>query len=276
MNELRIDGLTPQTLQSASKSWWDGLFTRLLLDAIPLDTCQLVELDCGMAAAAHSLLPSLPEARYLGLDFNPQRLADAKNEMEGARIAPRCDLRLAPATGVPLEDAAADVVLSVMALQHMQDVPAVLEETRRVLRANGRVVAVEPDNLGQRFYFDGVLEEINHVMHGLCLRARVARQPSDIAIGPRLPEMLRAGSFQRIRMQAHVVHSSRLETAKAFFSRLHRVVETAAREAGIDAEDEAVTACQAAIDRCKFADIPARLGHSSHTVPVFLCVGVKA
>jgi len=167
------------------------------------------------------------------------------------------------------------VVLSIMSLQHIPDVPAVLGEASRVLRPGGRVVAVEPDNLGQRFYFDGVLEEINHLMHVLCLKARVARQPADIAIGPRLPEVLRAASYHGLRMQAHVVHSSRLESAKDFFTRLHRVVETVAQEAGIDPEDEAVAACAAAVNRCQFADIPKRLGYSSHTVPVFLSIGFK-
>ena len=77
------------------------LFTRLLLDVIPLDCKQLVELDCGLAAAAHTLLPSLPDARYLGLDFNPERLAEAKSELVQARIAPRVQLRLAPSTNIP-------------------------------------------------------------------------------------------------------------------------------------------------------------------------------
>jgi len=275
MSVLRIDGLTPQTLQSSSKSWWDGLFTRLLLDAIPLDTRQIVELDCGLAAAAHTLLPSLPEARYLGVDFEPQRLAEAREQMAGARIATRSELRLAPATSIPLDDNAADVVLSIMSLQHMHDVPVVLAEATRILCAGGRFVAVEPDNLSQRFYFDGVLEEINQVMHTLCLKARVARQPADIAIGPRLPEMMRAAAYHHIRMVAHMVHSTRMETASAFYKRLRRVAQVAAEEAGIDPEDEAVTACEAAINRCLFADIPKRLGYSSHVVPVFLCLGVK-
>jgi ubiquinone/menaquinone biosynthesis C-methylase UbiE len=276
VNDLRIDGLTPSTLQSSSKSWWDGLFTRLLLDAIPLDTRQIVEIDCGLAAAAHTLLPSLPEARYLGTDFNPTRLADAKAQMEGARVAPRMELRLAPAANVPLEDGKADVVLSIMSLQHIADLPQVLAEASRVLRPGGRFVAVEPDNPGQRFYFDGVLEEINQVMHALCLKARVARQPADIAVGPRLPGLLRTASYHDIRMVAHVVHSSRMETANAFFTRLRRVASTVAQEAGLDPEDEAVATCEQAINRALFADIPKRLGYSSHIVPVFLCVGLKA
>jgi len=273
---LRPDGLTPQTLQSASQSWWDDLFTRLLLEVVPLDTRQIVELDCGLAAAAHTLLPALPDARYLGVDSDPERLAEAKAQLEGARIAPRAELRLTPATAIPLEDGAADVVLSIMSLQHLPDLSAVLAEANRVLSSGGRLVAVEPDNLGQRFYFDGVLEEIDQVMHALCLRARVARQPSDIAVGPRLPALLRTAGFHDIRMVAHVVHSTRVEAASAFFARLHRVAGSVAREAGIADDDPAVVACDQAINRSLYADLPKRLGFSCHAVPVFRSLGVKS
>lgn len=267
--------ITPQRLQSSSKTWWDEHFTRLLLDAIPLDVKQIVELDCGMAAAAHSLLPSLPDARYLGVDPNPERLAEAQATLDRSRIHPRAELRLAPATNVPLDENSADVVLSIMSLQHLPDVPAVLNETSRLLMPGGRFVAVEPDNLGQRFYFDGVLEEINQMFHALCLKARVAKQPSDIAVGPRLPSLLREARFQQIKMIAHMVQSSRVESASDYFQRLGRVAETIAQESGLDAGDEAIEACKEAITRAQFAGIPKRLGFSCHMVPVFLCWGRK-
>ena len=176
---------------------------------------------------------------------------------------------------MPLDDGAADVVLSIMSLQHTPQVPAVMAEALRLLRPGGRLIAVEPDNLGQRFYFDGVLEGVNQSMHALCLKARVARQPSDIAIGPRLPEIMRTASFHRIDMVAHVVHSSRLETANDFFTRLHRVARSIAGESGINVNDEAVETVVSAANRALYADLPRRLGYSSHTVPVFRCRGTK-
>jgi SAM-dependent methyltransferase len=272
---LRLDGLTPRSLHSSRKSWWDGVFTRLLLDAIPLDTCQLLEVDCGLAGAAHSLLPSLPEARYLGIDFNPERLAEAKAEIEGSRVAQRVELRLALATGLPVPDASVDIWLSIMSLQHHGDVPAVLTEAVRALRPGGRVVAVEPDNLGQRFYFDGGLEEISAAFHNLCLKARVARQPSDIALGPRLPSLLFEAGLLRTQMIAHLVSSTRVETANSYFSRLRRVAENIAADAGLPADSDALEGCQQAIKRCMFSGLPKRLGTSSHIVPVFICVAHK-
>jgi SAM-dependent methyltransferase len=272
--EFRINGMTPQT-QGTTQSWWDEPFTRLLLDAIPLDVEQILEIDCGMAAAAHTLLPSLPNARYVGVDFNPERLAECKKQLEEGKIGPRAEVRLAPANSLPLDAASVDVVLSIMSMQHMTDVPEVLAEAQRVLRPRGRFVAVEPDNLGQRFYFDGVLEEIDSVFHTLCLRARVVRQPADIALGPRLPALLREAEFHSIRMRAHLVNSSRVESASDFFGRLQRIAETVAAESGLEPDEQALEDCEQAINRCQFTGMPKRLGFSAHTVPVFLCVGRK-
>ena len=270
-----VNGLTPRAQQSSRKSWWDDRFTRLLLDVVPMNTRLLVELDCGLAAAAHVLLPSLPQARYLGVDFDPARLAEAKAQLAGTRAQQRCELRLVSAASLPLDDAGCDVVLSVMSLQHRQDVAEVLSEAARVLEPGGRLVAVEPDNLGQHFYFDGVLEEINATFHALCLRARVSRQPADIALGPRLaPLVLRAG-LHRIKVVAHMVYSSRMEPATDFCNRLERVARATAEEAGMAPDDPAVQGCEQAVKRCLFAGLPKRVGFSCHIVPVFLCVGLK-
>lgn len=269
------DGLTPRALQASRKNWWDERFTRLLLDFIPLSTHMMVEVDCGLAAAAHVLLPSLPQAMYLGVDYNPERLAQARGELLGTRLEQRVELRLVSPESLPMEDASCDVVLSVMSLQHRPDVPAVMKEASRVLEPNGRMVAVEPDNLGQHFYFDGVLEEINTVFHALCLRARVSRQPADIALGPRLPVLMRGAGLHRIRLVPHMVYSSRMESATDFCHRLERIARTIAAEADLEQDDPLIDECDQAIKRCLFAGLPRRLGYSCHLVPVMLCAGKK-
>ncbi len=274
--DLRIDGLTPQTLQSSHKSWWDKSFTRLILDAIPFDARLLVELDCGLAGAAHAILPSLPEARYLGLDFNPERMAEARAQLDGSGIVGRAELRLAPPTAIPLPDEAADVVLSVLSLQRTQDVPGALAEGLRVLKPKGRIVCVEPDNLGQRFYFDGGLEEVTAVFHALTLKARVARQPADLALGPRLPGLLSEAGFLGVRVYVHMVASAQMETAAAYFARLGRIARAIAGEAGLPTEGELLEPCDTAIRRSLYSGMPKRVAYSCHLVPVFLCVGFKA
>ncbi len=272
---LLHDGLTPETLRTSHKSWWHDAFTRLLLEAVPPHTRQLVELDCGLAGAAHALLPMLPEARYLGCDLDPERVNGARRELAAASLEARAEVRLAAATALPLGDGEADLVLSVMALQQQPQLGAALAEAARVLRAGGKLVAIEPDSLGQRLYFDGGLEEVSQAFHALALRARVARQPADLALGPRLPACLVEAGLHRVRMTTHAISSTALEAASAFFGRLQRAAEQLALESGLAADDPLVLACGAAIRRCLYSGLPKRVGYSCHLVPVFLCVGVR-
>jgi ubiquinone/menaquinone biosynthesis C-methylase UbiE len=272
---MHADGLTPQALRTSPRSWWDDSFTRRLLDFIPLDTTRLVELDCGLAAAAHVLLPSLPNATYLGLDPNPDRLAEAQREIVGTRLKGRVELRQMEHGPLPLEDGACDQVLSIMSLQHQHDVPGLMGEVLRVLSSGGRLLAVEPDNLGQRFYFDGVLEEISTVFHALSMKVRVSRQPADICLGPRLAQLMRDAGFTRIRVAVHMVQSVRQEPAASFCGRLKRIARSIATEAGLAPGHALVKACDEAIKRCQFAGLPKRVGYSCHLVPVFLCTGRK-
>jgi len=272
---MPTDGLTPQAMASSSRHWWDETFTRLLLSEIPLDTGLLVELDCSTAAAAHLLLPSLPRARYLGIDPRPDRLAAAKQGVEQTRVADRVALRLGHAETLPVGDGEADVVLSVMALQHQPRTESVLREALRALRPGGRFVAAEPDNLSQGFYFDGLLEEVTRMFHDLTLRVRVARQPADIAIGPRLPMLARGAGYQHIRVVAHAVHAARMESASHYCDRLVRIAETLAREGDLPPDDKRLSACVEAVGRCRFAGLPRRVGTSCHLVPVFVVSATK-
>jgi SAM-dependent methyltransferase len=271
---LQVDGFTPQGL-SSTKSWWDESFTRLLLDAIPADARTLCELECGTAPAAYRLLTSLPDARYFGFDSRPDRLADGRAALEGQSLAARMELRLGAPGGLPLPDASVDALISLMALQGQPALPAVLSDAVRVLRPGGRLIAVEPDNLGQRFYFEGGLEEVSQAFYALALRARVARQPADIALGPRLPGVLAEAGLLHAQLRVHLVASARQESAQAFFGRLQRVAHSLAEECGVPAADDRAVACEAAVRRALFAGLPKRLGHSCHLVPVFLCVAQR-
>ena len=176
---------------------------------------------------------------------------------------------------MPLPDASVDVLISLMVLQRQPAVTEVLADAVRVLRPGGRLLAVEPDNLGQRFYFDGGLEEISQAFYGLALRARVARQPADIAVGPRLPALMQEVGLLQVQLRAHLIGSARQESAQAFFGRLQRVMQSLVDECGVSPDEEQVTACDVALRRALLAGLPKRSGHSCHLVPVFVCAGQR-
>jgi ubiquinone/menaquinone biosynthesis C-methylase UbiE len=254
------------------KSWWDDRFTRLLLSQIPSDCRQLVDYGCGQANAAYSLLPALPDAHYIGLESDADQLREAERQVASTRYAPRVSLRVLDGLELPVADGLSDVFLSVMRLQHCEDIKAMLSaEVPRVLAEGGRFIAVEPDNLGQRFYFDGVLEQLDQCFHTFCLRARVLRQPADIALGPRLPQLLKRYDYRDIGVELHLVGSTRYETAKSFCDRVLRITDQTAQMAGIYEQAEEYQAVLAEVRRFQFTGLPKRLGYSAHLVPAF-CV----
>jgi hypothetical protein len=85
-------------------------------------------------------------------------------------------------------------------------VGAALAEAARVVRLGGRVIAAEPDNLGQRFYIDGPLDPLTTAVHGLTSRVRRARLPADIAIGPRVASSLVSAGLRGVISRVHAVH----------------------------------------------------------------------
>src|SRR5687768_3825931 len=102
-----VDGLTVQELRS-SREYWDDRFTRELLDGIPSGATMLVDIGCGLARAAHEFLPHRPGLRYVGVDIDPGRLAEAGRELAGTAIASRARLLRAAGERLPLADGAVD------------------------------------------------------------------------------------------------------------------------------------------------------------------------
>ncbi len=188
------DRPTAQELRKTREAWWDESFTRTLVECFPSDPSLLVDVGCGLATAADRLLPGLRALSYLGIDVDRGRLSEAEGDLAGAPWASRVRLAAGTAEALPVGDALVDVALSVATLQHLRDVPTALAEMVRVLRPGGRLIAAEPDNLGQRFYFDRPLDEFNRAYQELTAVCRAARRPADLSIGPDRRPAPRLGS----------------------------------------------------------------------------------
>ena len=95
-----------------------------------------------------------------GVDLSPRMLAVSRRRVQAAGYS-NVDLREADARHLPFPDNSFDVVFNsyMLDLIPLADMPGILQEFRRVLRANGRLVLVnlsKPDErhrtLGERFY----------------------------------------------------------------------------------------------------------------------------
>ena len=107
---------------------------------------RLLDLGCGIG----NLLIALGERidfrqPSVGVDVSPDLIHIGEREIEAARLQDRIRLQLAPATRLPFEDAAFDVVITSHVLKHLDDeaLRTSFREVVRVLRPGGRFLLWE-------------------------------------------------------------------------------------------------------------------------------------
>lgn len=96
--------------------------------------------------------------RVIGIDFAPQMIERAGENVAKAGVADSVELRLEDMTNTQLPDASADVVVSNCVITLCPDKPATYREAFRLLRSGGRVAISDivfteqiPSELQQRF-----------------------------------------------------------------------------------------------------------------------------
>ncbi|MER5352191.1 methyltransferase domain-containing protein [Kitasatospora sp. NPDC002551] len=103
----------------------------------------VLDLGCGPATDLGVLArAAAPGGRVIGVDSDPGMTRRALARTAGL---PGTGVLTADVHALPLPAGSADRLRTDRVLQHVEDVPAVLAEARRVLRPGGRLVMAEPD-----------------------------------------------------------------------------------------------------------------------------------
>jgi SAM-dependent methyltransferase len=249
---------------------------------IPTLELMVVDVACGLAWSALTLLPERPEWDFLGLEPDEQRCTLARRAALGSPIGGQVRLEVGRATAIPLGNRQADVILVAMALQGASLVGPALREIHRVLRPGGAVVVVEPDRFAQQFWFDGVLDPVNDRFRALCRAVddavaqrrgtTDAADRSGIALGPRLPRLLAQAGFSPGRVAVHPIQGSQVESMAVFARRMRAHTASMAGTARLPADHPAVAATSAAIDAAEQQIGPGVVALSSHLLPLFVAV----
>ena len=113
----------------------------VLADLIPLGKRDIIELGCGAAQLARSLLSRFPDSRVTGLEVDERQ--HAKNL---ASLQPGLSFVASGAQAIPFADASFDVALMLKSLHHvpMPLLEQALAEVGRVLRPRGHLYVSEP------------------------------------------------------------------------------------------------------------------------------------
>ena len=112
-----------------------------LVQHLPADAARILDLGCGPGQVAAAVAPARPGARVYGLDIAARMLVEARRRLP-ANLASR--LTRADASRLPFEAGVFDAVTAHSFLYLVPDRSAVLAETWRVLRPQGRIVLMEP------------------------------------------------------------------------------------------------------------------------------------
>ncbi len=94
----------------------------------------ILEIGPGPGHVAERLLAQLPEARWTGLDVDPEMLEAARGRLARAGLADRAALVEGDVAALPFEDAVFDLVVTSLSAHHWPDAEAGFREVRRVLR----------------------------------------------------------------------------------------------------------------------------------------------
>jgi ubiquinone/menaquinone biosynthesis C-methylase UbiE len=107
---------------------------------------RVFDLGCGIGNILIALAEHIDFTHpATGVDISPDLIRIGEREIAGAGLRDRIELRVAPATRLPFEDGAFDVVLTSHVLKHLDDdtLLASFREVARVLRPGGRFLLWE-------------------------------------------------------------------------------------------------------------------------------------
>jgi ubiquinone/menaquinone biosynthesis C-methylase UbiE len=107
---------------------------------------RVLDLGCGIGNILIALAEQIDFTHpATGVDISPDLIRIGEREIARAGLRDRIELRVAPATRLPFEDGAFDVVLTSHVLKHLDDdtLLASFREVARVLRPGGRFLLWE-------------------------------------------------------------------------------------------------------------------------------------
>jgi len=123
-------------------------YRRILSSAAVTREDRVLDLGCGIGNILIALAERIDFVHpAAGVDVSPDLIRIGQEEIARAGLQDRISLQVAPATRLPFEDGAFDVVLTSHVLKHLDDetLLASFREVARVLRPGGRFLLWEFD-----------------------------------------------------------------------------------------------------------------------------------
>ncbi|MFT4890335.1 MAG: ubiquinone/menaquinone biosynthesis C-methylase UbiE [Halobacteriales archaeon] len=112
---------------------------------------RILEIGCGGGQALVDIADSVgPGGRVVGLDASPRMVERARDRIHGSDVSDGAAVTLGDARSLPFKEGTCDAVYMAETLElfSTSEMTSVLDECRRVLRADGRLVVASMDRAG--------------------------------------------------------------------------------------------------------------------------------
>ena len=167
----------------------------------------VLDVGCGQGHWGRLLdVVTAPEATTVGVDFEPEWVAEAARQAQTAGLVDRFRYQEGSAGSLPFTDRSFDLVTCQTVLIHVPDPEAVIAEMVRVTKPRGLVLAAEPNNRAGLlveeapaldFGSDGPARRLTFYL--TCARGKVALGEGDDSVGDRVPGYFAAAGLQSIQ-----------------------------------------------------------------------------
>lgn len=106
------------------------------LDIYPHE--RVLDIGCGTGSLLRQLLHLFPAANYVGLDPSVEMLKIARQKLPTS-----VELQVSSAHRLPFSDESFDVIISTSAFHYFRQPTQVLQEVKRILKPNGRLIITD-------------------------------------------------------------------------------------------------------------------------------------
>lgn len=138
----------------------DDYFRRVLVPLFGLlENSIILDVGCGLGFIGTKLWEFVPKGKVIGVDLDSKLIEEAKRRA-GVRGMGNLDFRVGNAYELPAEDNSVDLSICQTLLMHLNEPLKGIAEMKRVTKAGGRIIAIEPD-YASFSVFDTAYETMN-------------------------------------------------------------------------------------------------------------------
>ena len=191
--------------------WWNKGFLDLTAERLELHRySNMLDVGCGQGHWTKTLAPYLAHDSKITAIDNDENWFESNAELEHHFKLSKIDfsLKYGDAENIPFENETFDFVTCQTVLIHLKNPKKALEEMTRVLKPNGLLLCVEPNNIVQTLtknsisQNDSIEETLDHIKYRLIIeKGKKKLGEGDNSLGDLLPGWFASESLKDIQVR---------------------------------------------------------------------------